>query len=176
MTNSFERRVSRALATTNASWPDRNGSCGGMRILDAERGRVASLHAGPIRRAGRRRHRRDPEIEACGGAAPAFSRVSCPGRHPRTALVHCFWIVSACFSRCSLLFRADCFFSRDYMVLYCIFADFRPVNRLYFCRRKLLRVFRGFKQNPKRRELDPTAPRPSRPHPRRADHPAAASR
>jgi hypothetical protein len=34
-------------------------------------------------------------------------------------------------------------FSRDYNALCCIFADFRPVNRLYFCGRKFLRVFRG---------------------------------
>jgi hypothetical protein len=53
-------------------------------------------------------------------------------REERGPLVRCFWIVSACFSRCSVLFRADCLSSRDYKILYCIFADFRPVNRLYF--------------------------------------------
>ena len=87
------------------------------------------------------------EVSAAGEAAAAsfaiatssWFRVSPLGCSP--PLVHCFWIVSACFSRCSLLFRADCFFSRDYMVLYCIFADFRPVNRLYFLWAKILAHF-----------------------------------
>ena len=62
-------------------------------------------------------------------------------REERGPLVHCFWIVSACFSRCSLLFRVDCLFSRDYKVLCCIFADFRPVDRLYFLWAKILTRF-----------------------------------
>jgi hypothetical protein len=43
----------------------------------------------------------------------------------------------------SLFFIVSCFdllFSRDYKALYCIFADFHPVNRLYFWVRKFLRV------------------------------------
>jgi hypothetical protein len=44
-----------------------------------------------------------------------------------------FLVVLSCFV-------STAFFSRDYKVLCCIFADFRPVNRLYFCGRILTRL------------------------------------
>jgi hypothetical protein len=54
---------------------------------------------------------------------------------PVALLLDCFRLF---FSSCSFLFPAECLFSGDYNGLYCILADFRPVNRLYFCGRKNL--------------------------------------
>ena len=118
------------------------------------------------------------EVSAAGEAAAAsfaiatssWFRVSPLGCSP--PLVHCFWIVSACFSRCSLLFRVDCLFSRDYRVLCCIFADFRHVNRLYFCGAKILTHFSRVQANASR-----AGQRAARPAMARLGHaPAAETR
>jgi hypothetical protein len=58
-------------------------------------------------------------------------------REERGPLVHLFLDRFRLFFSLFLIVSCRLLFSRDYKGLYCIFADFRPVNRLYFLATKM---------------------------------------